>query len=145
MSHNSSPPRPIAAAAVQSRINVTPLVDVCLVLLIIFMVVTPLLSPRAAIVLPQTDHPAPVPENKRQLTLAIEQDGSVYLGKTRVPPDRLPAVLEQAVAEGPDRPVVIKADKRLKYRAVRDLMQLLMKAGFPRAGLAVERRPAQPG
>jgi biopolymer transport protein ExbD len=140
-------PRPIAAAAVRSQINVTPLVDVCLVLLIIFMVVTPMLSTHDAVLLPQTLQPRPVPEHRRQLTLVIEPDGAVFMGASRAPValDLLPAALRDSLAEAPDRPVVIKADKRLKYRAVRDLMRMLMEAGCPRAGLAVERRPGQPG
>jgi biopolymer transport protein TolR len=147
MSNHVRSPRPVAVAAVRSQINVTPLVDVCLVLLIIFMVVTPMLSSQRDVVLPQTLRPRPVPEHQRQLTLAIQSDGAVFLDGKRAPvaPGGLAAALRKALAEEPDRPVVIKADKRLRYRAVRDLMQMLMELKVPRAGLAVERRSAQPG
>jgi biopolymer transport protein ExbD len=125
--------------AVRSEINVTPLVDVCLVLLIIFMVVTPMLQQGVDVALPETIKPDRMPEGGQQLDIAIKQDGTVYVGAQYVPKESLPAALRDIYNQTPEKDVVIKADKRLKYKDVREVMQLVNRAGFPGAGIETHK------
>jgi biopolymer transport protein TolR len=131
--------KPDLVKGVKSDINVTPLVDVCLVLLIIFMVVTPLLQTGVDVALPETRDPDKIPENQKQLTLAIKQDGSVFLGQNWVPDENLKVQLAEVHNSSPDKDVVIKADRRLKYKQVRKLMQMVNEAGFSRVGLVTTK------
>ena len=126
--------------AVRSEINVTPLVDVCLVLLIIFMVVTPLLMEGKPVQLPQTDQPEKMPEGAKQVDVAIMVDGSVHVGDDWVPDlDQLKTRLIDIHTATPDKDVLIKADRRIKYRDVRDVMRVINEAGFTGVGLATEK------
>jgi biopolymer transport protein TolR len=129
-------------AAVRSEINVTPLVDVCLVLLIIFMVVTPLLQKGVDVNLPETANPERMPEGQQQLDIALKVDGSIFVGQDWVPKEQLPARLKEIYAASPEKDVVIKADRRMRYHEVRDLMRMVQEAGFPGAGLEARRREA---
>ncbi|HEV8579399.1 MAG TPA: biopolymer transporter ExbD [Thermoanaerobaculia bacterium] len=131
--------KPDLVHGVKSDINVTPLVDVCLVLLIIFMVVTPLLQTGVDVALPETLKPDKIPENQKQLTLAMKQDGSVFIGQNWVPDENLKAQLEDTHSSSPDKDVVIKADRRLKYKQVRKLMQMVNEAGFSRVGVVTTK------
>ena len=124
---------------VRSDINVTPLVDVCLVLLIIFMVVTPMLQKGVDVHLPETSQPDKMPEGQKQLNVAIKSDGSVFVEQNWVPNDNVKAYLQDVHTQTPDKNVVIKADKRLKYKDVRKLMQLINEAGFSRVGIVTEK------
>ena len=125
---------------VRSDINVTRLVDVCLVLLIIFLVVTPMLQKGVIVTLPETKNPEKMPEGQKQLTVSIQQDNQVFLGQNWVPNDQLKGALEELHTATPDKTVVIKADRRLKYKDVRHLMQLVNEAGFSRVGVVTEKR-----
>jgi len=124
---------------VRSDINVTPLVDVCLVLLIIFMVVTPMLQKGVNVSLPETAKPDKMPESAKQLTMAINVDGSVAVEQKWIPNDDLKAHLEEIHGQTPDKSVIIKADKRLKYKEVRKVMQVINEAGFSRVGVVTEK------
>jgi biopolymer transport protein TolR len=126
---------------IRSDINVTPLVDVCLVLLIIFMVVTPLLQNGVAVALPETPKPEKMPEGAKQLTIAIRFDGSINVGggENWVPKENLIARLKEIHTQTPDKTVVIKADRKLKYKDVRDVMRMINEAGFPGLGLVTQR------
>ena len=132
--------KPNLVREVRSDINVTPLVDVCLVLLIIFMVVTPMLQQGVDVTLPETVNPTKMPENSKQLTLAIKQDGAVFVGQNWVPKENLKATLAEVHTSTPDKEVVIKADRRLKYKDVRALMQLVNEVGFSRVGVITEKK-----
>ena len=125
---------------VQSAINVTPLVDVCLVLLIIFMVVTPMLQQGVDVSLPETINPPKMPEAGKQLNIAIKADGSVYVGQQWIPNESLLTALRDIYNQSPEKTVVIKADKRLKYKDVREVMQTVNRAGFPGAGIETHKR-----
>src|SRR5690349_9583591 len=78
-----------------SDINVTPLVDVCLVLLIIFMVVTPMLQKGVPVNLPVTEDPEKTPDTEKQLQISVKSDGSVYLGPNIVRKDQVEASLKE--------------------------------------------------
>jgi len=127
--------------AIKSDINVTPLVDVCLVLLIIFMVVVPMLATGIEVDLPQTSNPEQMPEGERQLNISIKHDGAVFVNANWVPSEQLKARLAEihATPGGAEKQVVIKGDRRLKYREVRSLMQQVNEAGFTGVGLVAEK------
>jgi len=132
--------KPIADPGVKGDINVTPLVDVCLVLLIIFMVVTPMLHEGVDVNLPETQDPAKMPKQATQLTVAIKQDGSVFVQQNWVTPENLPGTLKEIHDQNPDKTVVVKGDRRLKYKDVRKVMRLINEAGFTRVGLAIDKK-----
>lgn len=130
---------------VRSDINVTPLVDVCLVLLIIFMVVTPMLQNGVDVALPETSDPEKMPENQKQLNVAIKFDpsnedgGQVFVSQNWVPDENIASALETVYNETPDKDVIIKADRRLKYKRVRQVMQMINEAGFSKVGVVTEK------
>jgi len=133
----------IKAGDVQSDINVTPLVDVCLVLLIIFMVVTPLLQKGVDVALPETTRPEKVPENEKQLVVAIKMDGSVFVGQDWVPNNQLAATIKKIKTESPSKEIVVKGDKRLRYKDVREVMKVLNDAGFTKVGLITNKKAGE--
>ncbi len=127
---------------ITADINVTPLVDVCLVLLIIFMVVTPLLQQGYGVALPETDIPEKMPEGAKQLTITIQLDGTMRVDRDLIAIHELPAKLLEIHQLSPDKDIVIKGDRNLKYRRVRKIMQLVNEAGFAGVGLVTEKRKA---
>ncbi|MGH7752656.1 MAG: ExbD/TolR family protein [Gemmatimonadales bacterium] len=131
--------RDIFRISMQSDINVTPLVDVCLVLLIIFMVVTPMLQKGVDVALPETNDPEKMPDTERDLVVSVKQDGTVFVKDKWVTDELLPASLKDAHDNNPDRNVVVKGDKRIKYKRVREVMRLINEAGFTRVGLVTEK------
>src|SRR5258708_14522503 len=131
--------KPNLVMEVKSQISVTPLVDVCLVLLIIFMVVTPMLQKGVDVALPETHKPEKMPENSKQLDVSVKLDGSVFVGQNWVPDDQLAGTLKSIHDQTPDKSVVLKGDRRLKYQKVREVMKLINEAGFSRVGLVTEK------
>lgn len=127
-----------AVAAVRSEINVTPLVDVCLVLLVIFMVVAPLLRRGIDVDLPRTASLRSMPD--AQLTLSIRSDGNVFVDQAQVPREQLAATLKASHDKAPGRPVVVDGDRLLPYQEIASVLQLVRDAGFERVGLATEQR-----
>ena len=126
--------------SVRGEINVTPLVDVCLVLLIIFMVVTPIIQREHGVQLPKTQRAEPVSPNDRQLTVTVRLDGSVLVEGRPVPDVTLHAVLRGLRAGNPDRPVIVKGDRRLRYERICQLLEVISDAGFRNVGLITELR-----
>ena len=122
----------------QSDINVTPLVDVCLVLLIIFMVVTPMLQKGVPVNLPVTEEPEKTPDTDKQLQISVKSDGSVYLGSTVVRKEQVQSELEQIHQRTPDREVAVKGDKLVKYGAVLDVLKSCREVGFNNVGLIAQ-------
>src|SRR5947207_15885557 len=102
-------------ASMNSEINVTPLVGVCLVLLIIFMVVTPMLQKGVPINLPVAEDPEKTPDTEKQLQISVKMDGSVYLGSVVVMKQQVQSELEQIHQRTPDREIAVKADREVKY------------------------------
>src|SRR6266513_5611384 len=92
----------VAHAPLNADINVTPLVDVCLVLLIIFMVVTPMLQKGVPVNLPMTEDPEKTPDSEKQLLISVKADGSVYLGSTVVRKEQMQGELETIHQRTPD-------------------------------------------
>src|SRR6266513_202104 len=105
----------LAHAPLNADINVTPLVDVCLVLLIIFMVVTPMLQKGVPINLPVTEEPERTPDTEKQLQISVKSDGSVYLGSAVVRKEQVQTELESIHAKSPDREIAVKGDRSVKY------------------------------
>lgn len=125
---------------IRSDINVTPLVDVCLVLLIIFMVVTPMLQQGVDVDLPQTDLPEKMPEGARQLTITVKGDGTVFVGDSWITADLLPRTLQEIHQRTPEKQVVLKGHRGLQYKQVREVMKQLNDAGFNNVGLVTLKR-----
>jgi len=123
---------------VRAEINVTPLVDVVLVLLIIFMVVTPMLQRGMDVHLPRTRHHASENDTGEQLMLSVRSDGSVFLDRERVDERRLDTLLRDALARNPGRPIYLKGDARLRYGKVRDVLLACHRAGSQQVALATE-------
>ena len=125
-------------AGLNSDINVTPLVDVCLVLLIIFMVVTPMLQKGVPVNLPVTEEPEKTPDSEKQLQISVKADGSVYLGPTVVRKEQVQSELETIHQRTPDREIAVKGDKLAKYGAVLDVMKACREVGFNNIGLIAQ-------
>lgn len=128
---------------IQSDINVTPLVDVCLVLLIIFMVVTPLLQSGIPVTLPETANPDKKPEGDKQkvITVSYATPPGYYLGeKTPIGKQELQKQLEELYQRSPQTDLVIKADQRLKYGEVKEVMRISKDAGFQNVGLIATKK-----
>jgi biopolymer transport protein TolR len=128
-----------------SEINVTPLVDVCLVLLIIFMVVTPMLQKGVPINLPVTEDPEKTPDTDKQLQISVKANGAVYLGSNVVRKEQVQAELEAIHQRTPDREIAVKGDKQVKYGDVLDVLKACREVGFNDVGLIAQpkRAPGQ--
>jgi biopolymer transport protein TolR len=121
--------------------NVTPLVDVVLVLLIIFMVVIPAMQTSTAIDLPGIFNPDPEPKSKTDpYTLSLTAEGAIYLEQERLDPDALLDVLRAANQREPTRRLILRADRTAKYSAVRRLFKTCQEIGFPGMSLKVNER-----
>ena len=124
---------------IRAEINVTPLVDVVLVLLIIFMVVTPLIASGIAVDLPRTAHHARKPDDGKDIIVSITKEERVYIG--RVPVPRLEEVGTAMTAERrkfPDKSVFIKGDSRAPYGTVRQVLAQLHDAKIDDVVLGTE-------
>ena len=123
---------------VRPEINVTPLVDVVLVLLIIFMVVTPELEKGGRVTLPNVAHPDPQ-SNKQEdgITVTVSVDGNIYLDGTETPRHELLALLKGKHQETPDKRLYLKGDDNRPYGEMRDLFADLQKVGFTGVRLLV--------
>jgi biopolymer transport protein TolR len=128
----------------QSDINVTPLVDVCLVLLIIFMVVTPMLQKGVSVQIPQGDNPDKKPESSKQKLISISYTSppGYYLDDPKKPMSKteFQNVLDELYQRNPSAELVIKADQRLKYGDVKEVFKMTKDAGFQDVGLIAEKK-----
>src|SRR6266849_4216937 len=127
-------------STLNADINVTPLVDVCLVLLIIFMVVTPMLQKGVPVNLPVTEDPERTPDTEKQLQISVKSDGSVYLGPTVIRKDQVESELKNIHDHTPDREIAVKGDKKVKYGDVLDVMRACREVGFNNVGLIAQPR-----
>ena len=127
---------------VKSEINVTPLVDVCLVLLIIFMVVTPMLQQGVDVLLPEGPHSVKKPGKEGDLIISVKQDGTVFVGQDWIPDAKLPAYLKSEHDKDPSRAVMMKADKRINFGKVRMVMKAANDAKFEGVSILTENQQA---
>jgi biopolymer transport protein TolR len=123
-------------------INVTPLVDVCLVLLIIFMVVTPMLQSGVDVMLPAGPHAEKKPGKEGDLVISIKQDGTVFVGQDWIPDRNLVTYLKAERQKDPARLVMLKADKRINYGKVRMVMKAANDAEFTSVAILTENQQA---
>ncbi len=131
--------------ALNSEINVTPLVDVCLVLLIIFMVVTPMLQKGVPINLPITEDPERTPDTEKQLQISVKGEGIVYLGPTAVRKEQVDSELKTIHDRTPDREIAVKGDRSVKYGAVLDVLKSCREVGFNNVGLIAQPKKSPGG
>ncbi len=124
----------------KSDINVTPLVDVCLVLLIIFMVVTPMLQKGKPVMLPQTERPDKKPESTKELLVSIQSDKTIFIDTKWYPDKDFAAKMKELGERSSDKDVLIKADQRLTYGDVKNVMRMVKDGGFERVGLITEKK-----
>jgi len=133
----------------EPEINVTPLVDVVLVLLIIFMVIAPALEHGERVSLPAVTHPDAASKAKLDpITLTVTASGTTFLEKEAVSMVDLRARLTAAHASEPERRIVVKGDESVRYGSMRDAFATCQDVGFPGVSLQVAEkggRPAAPG
>jgi biopolymer transport protein ExbD len=125
--------------SLKSDINVTPLVDVMLVMLIIFMLVTPLLQKGVGVSLPQARHVQAVPDDEKQaVVLALRKSGDLYLGNEPLDRGRLAAQLRLRRQAKTDLVLLIRADREVPFGEIKRLVQIAREAGFDAAALVAE-------
>jgi biopolymer transport protein TolR len=124
----------------KSDINVTPLVDVCLVLLIIFMVVTPMLQKGKPVMLPQTERPDKKPESDKELLISVQSDKTIFIDTKWYPDKEFAAKMKEIGERSANKDVLVKADQRLNYGDVKNVMRMIKDGGFERVGLITEKK-----
>jgi biopolymer transport protein ExbD/biopolymer transport protein TolR len=127
---------------VSSNINVTPMVDVMLVLLIIFMVITPMLQNKVAIDMAKVDNAVAMPDADKEdaIVVAITRDGGVFLGQDKVAPSELGRKVLDKLADKPGKTIYVRADARAQYKAVEDAIDDVRTAGVDEVGLLTAKK-----
>ncbi len=124
-----------------SEINMTPLIDVMLVLLVIFIITAPLLASSIKLDLPKADVAAPS-DTPRIVLLAVDKTGQVFLDDKPVAPAELARRLALAAAQNPDTEVQLRADEAVPYGRVVELLGTAQKVGLSRIGFVTDPKPA---
>ena len=129
-------------AKVNSNINVTPMVDVMLVLLIIFMVITPMLQKGVSVDLAKVNSPEAMPDADKEdaLLVAVMKDGKVFFGNDQIPPDQLTSKIKDRIANRVDKRVYIRADARAKFGSVVEVVDNVRSAGVDQLGLLTDQK-----
>ena len=127
---------------VNSNINVTPMVDVMLVLLIIFMVITPMLQKGVTVDLAKVNNPTQMPDADKEdaLIVAVMRNGDVFFGNDKTNPDQLTNKINDRIANRTNKIVYVRADARAKYKAVVDVVDNVRSAGVDDLGLLTDQR-----
>lgn len=118
-----------------AEINVTPFVDVMLVLLIVFMITAPMLTAGVAVDLPDTDAAALSQTDDVPVEVTIQKNGDIYIGESLVTEDKLMVVLDQATKANKDSKIYIRADEVIDYGAVMRILGTVNKAGYTKVAL----------
>ena len=121
-----------------AEINVTPMVDVMLVLLIIFMVTAPLMTSGVSVDLPKTNA-QPINNDSQPLTVSVRANGDVYLQDELVPLPDVVSKLKAIAANNPDRRIFVRGDKDLPYGRIMELMGIITQGGFTHVALLAEQ------
>ena len=127
---------------VNSNINVTPMVDVMLVLLIIFMVITPMLQKGVSVDLAKVNNPEQMPDADKEdaLIVAVMRDGQIFFGNDKIAPDALTQRVKDRIANRVDKRVYIRADARARYGSVVEVVDNVRSAGVDQLGLLTDQR-----
>jgi biopolymer transport protein TolR len=120
-----------------AEINVTPLVDVMLVLLIIFMVTAPMITSSVNVNLPNANA-KPAPSDMKPITISVKTDGTVYLQNTQIELSNLVATLQQASQNNPDQRIFVRGDKDVPYGTMVQVMATITQGGFTKVSLLAE-------
>jgi biopolymer transport protein ExbD len=134
-----------AKGGVKSDINVTPLCDVMLVLLIIMMIVAPLLQQGVSVALPQASNTTDKPETQGQTVIAISKDKAMYLNAKPINEQELGSKVNEALENVKEKVVLIKADQEVEYSAVMAAMDQLRQAGIEDIGLITDPKKTPAG
>jgi biopolymer transport protein TolR len=134
-----------AKGGVKSEINVTPLVDVMLVLLIIMMLITPMLNQGVAMRLPEATNSVDKPTTQDNTVIAISKDGSFYLNAKPMSEGELATKINEALENKKEKSVFIKADEEAAYSAIMSAMDQLRQAGVEDIGLITEHKKTAAG
>ena len=131
---------------VSSEINVTPMVDVMLVLLIIFMVVTPMLQKGISVDMAKVNNPEQMPDADKEdaLLVSITRDGKVYFGSEQITVDNLTTKVKDRLANKADKRVYVKADMRTRFGGVVQVVDSVRAAGVDDLGLLTDQRKTSP-
>jgi biopolymer transport protein ExbD len=130
---------------VKADINVTPLVDVVLVLLIIFMVVTPIIASGVPVELPKTAHHARKPDDGKDIIIAVTANKAVYVaGRPVSAATDVTRLVEEERRKHPEKTAFVKGDSRTTYGAVREVMEAVHKAGLDDVMLGTDELKEQP-
>jgi len=138
-------------AKINSNINVTPMADVMLVLLIIFMVVTPMLQKGVSVDLAKVNNPEPMADADKEdaLIVAVMRDGKVFFGNDQTPVDQLTGKIKDRIANRTDKRIYVRADARAKFGSVVEVVDNVRAAGVDDLGLLTDQRknttPGAPG
>jgi len=127
-----------------SDINVTPMVDVMLVLLIIFMVITPMLQHGVSVNMARAANPRDMADADKEdaVVLAITRDGKIYLGSDPIAVENITTQVKDRIADKLDKTVYVKSDRAAKYRVVVSVVDNVRAAGVDSLGLLTEKREA---
>ena len=131
---------------VNSNINVTPMVDVMLVLLIIFMVITPMLQKGVSVDLAKVNSPEAMPDADKEdaLIVAVMRDGQIFFGNDKIAADQLTQKVKDRLTNRVDKRVYVRADARAKYGSVVEVVDNVRSAGVDDLGLLTEQKKTTP-
>ena len=118
-----------------SDINVTPFVDVMLVLLVVFMITAPLLTAGVPVDLPDSEAKPIVDKDNKPLELTVTAEGKIFIGETEVKQDRLVNMLSAMTKDDPERRIFVRGDQSLSYGKVMEVLGMLNGAGFRKVAL----------